>query len=72
MILRVRRNRMKINGKEYEILDTLESATLADSFLKENKIGKGHGEAKLYVGNVGEKVNNFFDDFDINCFSQTW
>ena len=59
---------MKINGKEYEILDTLESATLADSFLKENKIGKGHGEAKLYVGNVGEKIDTFFDDFDINCF----
>ncbi len=59
---------MKINGKEYEIIDTLEYITLADSFIKENKIGSGHGEAKLYVGNQSEKLYDFFGDFNISCF----
>lgn len=59
---------MKINGKNYEILDTLEYITLADSFIRENKIGSGHGEAKLYVGNEGERLFDFFEDFKINCF----
>lgn len=59
---------MKINGKNYKILDTLEYITLADSFIRENKIGLGHGEAKLYVGNEGERLFDFFGDFKINCF----
>ena len=59
---------MKINGKEYEVIDTLEYITLADSFIKENKIGSGHGEAKLYVGNEGDRLFEFFGDFKINCF----
>jgi len=59
---------MKINGKEYEVIDTLEYITLADSFIRENKIGSGHGEAKLYVGNEGERLFEFFGDFKINCF----
>ena len=59
---------MKINGKDYEIVDTLEYITLADSFIRENKIGLGHGEAKLYVGNEGDRLFEFFGDFNINCF----
>ena len=39
-------NFINILSKKYEIVDTLEYITLADSFVK-NKIGKGHGEAKL-------------------------
>lgn len=58
---------MKINGKEYYILDTLEYITLADSFIKENKTGSGHGEAKLYVGNESEKLFEFFEDFNVEC-----
>ena len=46
-----------INGTKYQILDVLNNITLADSFVK-NKIGKGHGEAKLYVGSE-ERVNLF-------------
>ncbi len=59
---------MRINGKNYESIDTLEYITLADSFIRVNKIGSGHGEAKLYVGNEGERVFDFFGDFKINCF----
>jgi len=35
-------NFINILSKKYEIVDTLEYITLADSFVK-NKIGKGHG-----------------------------
>lgn len=54
------------NGQEYGIVDTLEYITMADSFVK-NKIGTGHGEAKLYVGNESEKLSQFFGDFDCDC-----
>ena len=59
---------MKINGVNYEIIDTIEQVTLADSFARENKIGTGHGEGKLYVGNEGERVFDFFGDFNVKCF----
>lgn len=56
-----------ILGKKYEILDTKEYITLADSFLL-NKIGSGHGEAKLYVGNVSDSLFSFWEDFNAKCF----
>lgn len=59
---------MKIKSKNYEIIDTLEYITLADSFIKDNKIGTGHGEAKLYVGNENERLFEFFKDFNNKCF----
>lgn len=40
---------MFIGNNEYEIIGVIENITLADSFVKVNKIGKGNGEAKLYV-----------------------
>ena len=52
----------------FEIIDTLEYITLADSFVK-NKIGKGHGEAKLYVGNENARTDDFFENMrGLNCF----
>ena len=61
-------NFINISNKKYEIIDTLEYITLADSFVK-NKIGKGHGEAKLYVGNENEKTSNFFGNIqNLSCF----
>lgn len=55
-------------GKKYEILDAIEYITLADSFVK-NKLGTGHGEAKLYVGNESEHLFSFFDNLDnTDCF----
>lgn len=56
-----------ILGKKYEILDTKEYITLADSFLL-NKIGQGHGEAKLYVGNESDELFSFWEDFSGKCF----
>lgn len=64
---------MKINilNKEYEVIDAKEKITIADSFVvRQNKIGSGNGEAKLYVGNDNEELRDFFGEkgFNINCF----
>lgn len=56
-----------INGIKYEIIDSLNNITLADSFVK-NKIGTGHGEAKLYVGNYNERYHEFFDNLNRDFF----
>lgn len=56
-----------IAGERYEVLDSLNNITLADSFVK-NKIGGGHGEAKLCVGNENERYREFFDDIGRECF----
>lgn len=53
------------DNHKYTVIDTIECITLADSFVK-NKIGTGHGEAKLYVGNENERLLSFFNNFE-NC-----
>jgi len=55
----------------YEIVDTIETITVPDCFVvRDNKIGGGNGEAKLYVGNDNTVIRNFFGEkgFKINCF----
>jgi putative restriction endonuclease len=64
---------MKINilGDDYEVVDTKEKITIADSFVvRANKIGEGNGEAKLYVGNENKVNSDFFGQrgFFGNCF----
>ena len=59
-----------ILGVDFEVLDAKEMITLADSFVM-NKIGTGHGEGKLYVGQYNEDTRAFWDDFvktDYKCF----
>ena len=58
---------INIDGRTYEVLDSISNITLADSFVK-NKLGSGHGEAKLYVGNESQRLFDFFDDFNRCCF----
>lgn len=59
---------IEINGEQYELIDTLECITLADSFVK-NKIGFGHGEAKLYVGNENNRLISFLKEINKSkCF----
>ncbi len=61
-------NSLNINGKEYKVINALEYITIPDCFVKSpNKLGKGHGEAKLYVGQDNEKINDFFDDYNRKC-----
>ena len=51
-----------IENKNFTVIDTIEKITIADSFvLRENKIGTGNGEAKLYIGHDNEKLRNFFE-----------
>ena len=54
----------KIDNQEYEIIDQI-SVSIPDSFSK-LKTGSGHGEAKLYVGQV-DQVKNFWESYP-NCF----
>lgn len=58
-----------INSNEYKILDTFDSViTIPDCFVvTSNKLGTGHGEAKLYIG-AKNIVNDFFGNGEINCF----
>lgn len=62
---------INIQGKKYKVLDTKEKITIADSFVvRQNKIGTGNGEAKLYIGNDNDEIRNFFGNngFIIRCF----
>lgn len=62
---------MNINGKTYIFKDIYDSiVTVPDCFVKhDNKIGKGHGEKKLYLG-TKETMRDFFGDngFIAECF----
>ena len=63
--------KITILNHEYEVLDTKEKITIADSFvLRQNKIGRGNGEAKLYVGHDNQEIRDFFgnEKFTIKCF----
>ena len=61
-------SKILLNSKEYEILDAKETITIPDCFVKDsNKIGRGHGEAKLYVGQTTDNTTlDFFDNFHSN------
>jgi len=63
--------KISILNNEYEVLETKEKITIADSFVvRQNKIGGGNGEAKLYVGQDNQEIRDFFGDrgFTIQCF----
>lgn len=60
-----------VQNKIYQVIDTIEKMTVADSFVvRSNKIGGGNGEAKFYVGNDSDITRNFFgkSGFNIKCF----
>lgn len=56
---------------DFKVIDTKEKITIADSFVvRQNKIGGGNGEAKLYIGQDVQETRNFFGNsgFAIPCF----
>ncbi len=58
-------------NQHFNVIDTKEKITIADSFVvRQNKIGGGNGEAKLYIGQENEETRNFFGNtgFAIPCF----
>ena len=62
---------MEICGEKFKVEDTYDSiVTIPDCFvLGKNKLGGGHGEAKLYLGNK-DVMREFFgkEGFTVNCF----
>ncbi len=52
---------MKIKQK----IDQIEDIRIADSFVKYNKIGGGHGEARLYVGSLNNTKQFFSELYNI-------
>jgi len=62
---------IKLGEIDFKVVDTKEKITIADSFVvSNNKIGGGHGEAKLYIGNDNSEIRTFFGNmgFKISCF----
>lgn len=62
---------INVNNQQFSVVDTLEKITIADSFVvRQNKIGRGNGEAKLYVGQDNTQLRAFFGDegFIHRCF----
>ena len=62
--------KIKLANLDYSVIDTKEKITIADSFVvRQNKIGDGNGEAKLYIGNDNNETRRFFgtNGFSIDC-----
>jgi hypothetical protein len=62
---------LTLSNKKLDYVSSLMDITIADSFVKrENKIGRGNGEAKLYVGADSSNTWDFFGgpSFEISCF----
>ena len=62
---------MEICGEKFKVEDTYDNIiTIPDCFvLGKNKLGNGHGEAKLYLGSKNN-MRAFFGDegFSVRCF----
>ncbi|HIC32234.1 MAG TPA: HNH endonuclease [Flavobacteriaceae bacterium] len=62
---------IQLMNEPFKVLDTKEKITIADSFVvRQNKIGGGNGEAKLYIGQENQETRDFFGiyGFGIKCF----
>ncbi len=60
---------LTILSEHFKVVDAKEKITIADSFVvRQNKIGTGAGEAKLYVGNDNTNLRDFFGRFGVSCF----
>tara|TARA_R110001632_G_scaffold55094_2_gene134900 strand:- start:3512 stop:4483 length:972 start_codon:yes stop_codon:yes gene_type:complete len=62
---------IQLLNEPFKVLDTKEKITIADSFVvRQNKIGGGNGEAKLYIGQENQNTRDFFGiyGFGIKCF----
>jgi hypothetical protein len=61
----------RIEDSLYQQVDFKEGIYLADSFVSvPQKLDKGNGEAKLYIGNESEELRDFFGPkpFRVKCF----
>lgn len=64
-------DQIKINNETYELVDQIDNVPIVDSFVMKNKIGRGSGEARLYLGaqhNDKYDFKQFFNDFSLRAF----
>ena len=53
--------KMILNNKNFDHEDTIDKLTIADSFVvPSNKLGRGNGEAKLFIGNENPELRDFY------------
>ncbi|CUV65158.1 Putative type II restriction endonuclease [Sulfurovum sp. enrichment culture clone C5] len=60
-----------LDNQHFKVIGTKEKITIADSFVvRQNKIGGGNGEAKLYIGQNNVETRSFFGNtgFVVHCF----
>ncbi|MDP3955801.1 MAG: HNH endonuclease [bacterium] len=57
-------NFIEIDGEHFELIDEIDNIPIVDSFVKKNKIGRGSGEARLYIGSQSTRdFSDFFNNF---------
>ena len=56
------KNFIEIDSEQFELIDEIDNIPVVDSFVKKNKIGRGSGEARLYVSS--QRTRNFDDFFN--------
>lgn len=63
-------NIIEIDSKKFKILEIHEKVNIPDcTVFNSNKIGSGKGEAKLYIGNEGKFLSQFYGiNFKLNSF----
>lgn len=62
-------NFIEIDNERFELIDEIDNIPLVDSFVKKNKIGRGSGEARLYVGSQRTRdFDDFFNGFQDKGF----
>jgi len=63
-------NKITLLGENYIVEDVIDTITISDSFVaRQNKIGTGNGEAKLYIGSRNNsQYSSFFKEGPMNGF----
>jgi len=64
-------DQIKINNEKFELIDQIDNVPIVDSFVMRNKVGRGSGEARLYLGpqqNEKHNFSEFFGDFSQKAF----
>ncbi len=64
-------NQINIDTELYDLIDQIDNISVVDSFVKKNKVGRGNGEARLYLGAQKNELHDFdafFDDFSGKAF----
>ena len=62
-------NFIKVDQESFELVSEIDNIPIVDSFVKVNKIGRGAGEARLYIGPQGrQNFDTFFENFSCKGF----